>query len=149
MHLLAEADDRTALTRGMRGLAIRVALAINKARGGKGRVLVERYHARQLRTPLEVRRALLYVLNNQRKHLAERGLSLAPWQLDHASSAREFDGWRPSELLDLARAGPRSAPSDPAASSVARPRSFLLRVGWRRHGLLGVEEVPSGTWARR
>ena len=66
------------LTRGVQGLSIRLAFAVNKARGRHGRVLAERYHARPLKTPLEVRRALLYVLNNERKHVAERGLTLAP-----------------------------------------------------------------------
>ncbi len=56
----------------------------------------ERYHARALRTPREVRHALAYVLLNERRHLArERGLSLPPWYFDPCSSAVEFDGWRP------------------------------------------------------
>jgi hypothetical protein len=120
-----------------------VALALNKARGRNGRVFADRYHARQLKTPLEVRRALLYVLNNERKHVAERGLTLAPWRFDRCSSAAEFDGWRASPLLELAR---REAERERAAPSVAAPRCFLLRSGWRRHGLLGVDELPGGRW---
>jgi REP element-mobilizing transposase RayT len=140
LHLIAEADDRTALTRGMRALTIRVALGINKARGRRGRVLAERYHARQLRTPLEVRRALLYVLRNDRKHRSPAGWSLPPWHLDPCSSAAQFDGWHDREWLELARAFP---PEHDGSAVVARARSYLLRTGWKRHGLLGLEEQPA------
>jgi hypothetical protein len=63
-----------------------------------GRVIADRYHARLLESPLEVRRALLYVLNNMRRHAAQRGshvLAQLPrgW-LDPFSSAAVFDGWR-------------------------------------------------------
>jgi REP element-mobilizing transposase RayT len=143
IHLIAEANDRRALTRGMQGLTIRVALAVNRARGRKGRVFGDRYHARQLRTPLEVRRALLYVLRNDRKHLAEQALSLAPWRLDPCSSAHFFDGWQESALLELAKqCRARSHPATPDEPSTTHARSHLLRVGWQRHGLLGLEEVP-------
>jgi REP element-mobilizing transposase RayT len=108
IHLIAEANDRRALTRGMQGLTSRVALAVNRARGRKGRVFGDRYHARQLRTPLEVRRALLYVLRNDRKHLAEQALSLAPWRLDPCSSAHLFDGWQASCVARASKTVPRS-----------------------------------------
>jgi hypothetical protein len=35
----------------MHGLAIRLALAVNRALGRKGQVVGDRYHARPLRTP--------------------------------------------------------------------------------------------------
>jgi REP element-mobilizing transposase RayT len=82
IHLLTEAEDRVTLTRGLQGLAIRIALAVNRALARRGKVFSERYHARALRTPLEVRRALLYVLKNHQHHLAARGVSLPPWHLD-------------------------------------------------------------------
>jgi hypothetical protein len=139
LHLIAEADDRRALTRGMQALTIRLALAINKACGRSGRVIADRCHARQLKTPLEVRRALLYVLRNDRKHAARSGWLPPPWQLDARSSAACFDGWRESELLDLARA----SPAELCEANVAPARSYLLRTGWKRHGLLGLEERPA------
>src|SRR5262249_49170356 len=47
----------------------------------------DRFHARMLRTPPEMRHALVYVLNNWRKHWpGARGL-------DARSSAAWFDGW--------------------------------------------------------
>jgi hypothetical protein len=151
MHLIAEADDRRAwrfdipegvLTRGIQALAIRLARAVNRAQARTGRVFGDRYHTRQLKTPLAVRRAPLYVLRNDRKHLAERGSSLLPWHFDPCSSAAEFDGWQPSELLELARRDLHGRRA-PVAPSTTAPRSHLLRVGWARHGLLGVEEIPS------
>src|SRR4030095_7641426 len=88
LHLLVEADEPTGFERGVRGLAIRVAKAVNCALGRRGHVWGDRYHARLLRTPREVRNALVYVLNNFRKHIrGARGL-------DPRSSARWFDGWR-------------------------------------------------------
>jgi len=87
LHLLVEADEPTGFARGVQGLAIRVARAVNRALGRRGRVWGDRYHAHVLRTPREVRNALVYVLNNFRKHVRNaRGL-------DPFSSARWFDGW--------------------------------------------------------
>ena len=135
MHLIAEATDRQRLSRGVQGLAIRVARRLNRALERRGSVFAERYHARPLRTPREVRLALAYVLLNERRHLkAERGLTLPPWYFDPCSSASEFDGWRPVHGLD---------PPPPPKPDVSAPaQSFLLRRLWRRHGLISPDEVP-------
>src|SRR5215468_3647013 len=87
LHLVVEADTRRALTRGIQGLAGRCAFAINRAAGRDGRVWSDRYHARPLRTPREMRNAIVYVLQNFRKHLR------APALIDPRSSGRWFDGW--------------------------------------------------------
>jgi len=68
IHLLVEATDRRALSLGMQGLGIRIARALQKVMGRRGHVLKERYHAHILKTPLEVKRARLYLLNNARHH---------------------------------------------------------------------------------
>lgn len=68
LHLIAEANDRRALARGMQGLSIRVARAVNARLGRKGKLFADRYHARALKTPRTVRLALRYVLLNVRKH---------------------------------------------------------------------------------
>jgi putative transposase len=74
LHLVVEANGPTGFERGVRGLAIRVAKAVNRALGRAGRVW-DRYHSRMLRTPREVRNALVYVLDNFRKHIrGARGL---------------------------------------------------------------------------
>lgn len=132
VHLLVEAKDRQVLSRGMRGLAIRVALALNRVLAPKGRVWADRWHARALSSPRQVRAALVYVLMNFRKHGAE-----CPSIVDRCSSARWLDGWmdwRPP------RAWPFGRRDDERPTAV--PRTWLLGHGWRRHGLLSVAERP-------
>jgi|RhiMethySRZTD1v2_1073278.scaffolds.fasta_scaffold123989_2 REP-associated tyrosine transposase len=138
LHLLAEAQDQRALSRGMQGLTIRVAKAVNRRLARRGRVFADRYHARALTTPREVRWALRYVLSNARKH--ERGrFGLAAGFVDHCSSAPWFDGWRrPRELAFVA--GERLKSRDPP---VVPAETWLLRVGWRRAGALDVDDAPS------
>jgi REP element-mobilizing transposase RayT len=135
-HLIVEAHGKHALACGMKSIGARLARALNRTSGRRGAVLDGRYHHRSLRSPREVRRALAYVLLNARRHLAKRRhLSRAvPTTLDPASSARWFDGWQPQVDVRL------SEPIDPR--EVARARTWLLRVGWRRHGLVDPAEVP-------
>src|SRR5436190_1382983 len=47
IHLIVEATDRVALSRGMQGLGVRVAYVINTLMGRSGNVVPERYHARK------------------------------------------------------------------------------------------------------
>jgi REP element-mobilizing transposase RayT len=132
LHLLVEAAGKQALGRGMKAISTRVARAVHRAFQCAGAVLHGRYHLRILRTPREVRNALAYVLLNARKHWKERRGVAPPARIDDASSGCWFEGWRrgpPGE----ARAGPRE---------VARPRTWLLVTGWRRHGLIDPAEVP-------
>ena len=124
LHLIVEARDSRALSRGMQGLLVRAARALNRAWGRKGSVFADRYHARALSSPLEVRRALVYVLQNARHH----GLRVAG--VDVYSSGPWFDGWT------------RWAFATARAFPCALAKSWLLRLGWRRHGLLGVNETP-------
>jgi REP element-mobilizing transposase RayT len=138
-HLIVEAMGKEALAAGMKSIAARLARAVNRVCGRSGAVLDGRYHHRLLRTPREVRRALAYVLLNARRHLAKRrGVDgVATAYLDGASSARWFDGWRrPFAARPIATE---------AAPEVSRPRTWLLRIGWRRHGLVDPREVPGVT----
>ena len=68
VHLIVEADVARAFARGLRGLAIRIARAVNRALSRRGTVWGDRYHARALTTPRAVRHALVYVLMNRHKH---------------------------------------------------------------------------------
>ena len=68
VHLLVEARDEKALSRGMNGLGVRVARGLNKVMRRRGKVLEERYHGHILRTPTEVRRARAYLAQNARRH---------------------------------------------------------------------------------
>ena len=111
-----------------------------RARGDfrvKGRVLRERYHLRKLQTPREVRSALAYVLLNARKHLAERvgpaAARRAAAGTDPASSGRWFSGWRRAFAVP-----DKTGPPPPVAAA----RSWLLSVGWLRHGRIDPAEVP-------
>jgi putative transposase len=70
LHLVVEAHDKVSLSRGMQGLAVRVARAVNRAAERTGRVFADHYYARELRTPAEVRRAVRYVLDNHLHHAA-------------------------------------------------------------------------------
>ena len=78
IHLIVEAEDARSLGRGMQGLCIRIAKGLNRILECIGSVFADRFHAHVLKTPSEVRRALAYVLNNWRKHAAERGRHYAP-----------------------------------------------------------------------
>lgn len=112
----------------MQGLAIRVAKAVNRALGRSGTVWAERFHARDLTSPRAVRNALVYVLQNHRKH----GHAPARGQrLDPCSSAQWFEGWTHAVRATL-------------ASPVVAARTWLARWGWRRHGLLDPAEAPRG-----
>ena len=73
VHLFVEVDGPDSLVRGMRGLCTRLAMRLNKLFDRKGPLFADRYHARACTTPLEVKRALGYVLLNARKHAAAKG----------------------------------------------------------------------------
>jgi hypothetical protein len=122
----------------MMAIGARLARAVNRVVGRSGRVLADRYHVRLLPTPREVRNALRYVLLNARRHAAAvRSAMTQAARLDPASSARWFDGWKRkgSEIGEAEEDRPRKR-------SVARPRTWLLTAGWRRHGLLDPADVP-------
>jgi hypothetical protein len=116
LHLIVEADVALALPRGLQGLAVRCARAINRCLGRRGSVWSERYHAHSLGTPREVRLGMVYVLLNFRKHLRA-----APG-VDPFSSGPWFEGWT----------RPPPARADP--SPVRPPRTWLAAAGWRRAG---------------
>ncbi len=93
LHLMVEASDQQALSRGMQGLSIRIARRLNRLLGRTGKVFSDRYHARELKSPLEVKRALLYLLNNARRHAAQGGARWSPGLVDAYSSSYHFTGW--------------------------------------------------------
>lgn len=129
VHLIVEAADAEALGRGMMSVASRLARAVNRAFSRTGRVLADRYHARVLKTPREVRNVLAYVLLNARRHAGRRAKKAGA--VDPASSGRWFDGWKGK----LGRA--------PDAPAVARAHTWLVLKGWRRYGLIGLDEIPA------
>ena len=113
----------------MKGLKIRIAKGLNKRLGRRGAVFADRYHGVALTNPRQVRNALAYVLLNARHHAPSRAGALA---LDPCSSSPCFDGWTVA----------RAPTPGPWCDAVAPASTWLLRVGWRRHGLLSPLEVP-------
>ena len=107
VHFIAEADDQDALTRGMQGLGVRIARALNRVLGRSGKVFADRYHAHVLRSPREVKNAVAYVVGNAIVHASRRGERVHPDAIDPMSSAWERD-------------------------IVVQPRTWLLRWGWLR-----------------
>ncbi|HZS37652.1 MAG TPA: transposase [Polyangia bacterium] len=108
VHFVVEANDKRALSRGMQGLAVRMARALNRVMGIKGAVFADHYHARILKTPTEVLNVLKYQLHNRDKHLR------APARVG---------------AID-----PRCSWALAEPPTVA-PRTWLLLRGWRRASL--------------
>jgi REP-associated tyrosine transposase len=138
IHFVAEAAGNTALARGVQGLCVRIARGLNGLCGRKGPVFTDRYHARVLRTPREVRNCLAYVLLNARHH----GIHLPKGSADPCSSGASFDGWRTAPV-------PSQSSLDDGPPGTAPPRTWLRQVGWRRHGLVRLDEVPGGCHPNR
>jgi hypothetical protein len=124
-HFIVEGDEARRARGGVHGLAIRLALAVNRVLGRKGKVVGDRYHARPLTTPRQMRTSMVYVLLNFRKHLR------APACIDPRSSGQHFSGWQ-------------AAPVAPdVAPATVRPGTWMARVGWRlAGGPLRVDEHP-------
>jgi REP element-mobilizing transposase RayT len=122
-HLIVEVESKEALSRAMNSLVTRFARGLNELIRRRGKVFPDRYHAEAVDTPAAVRNLLVYVLGNGRKHGVWHGASPDPF-----SSGPQFDGWS-----DWKGAEPRWLP---------RARTWLLSVGWKRHGLISVREAP-------
>ena len=110
IHLLVEAQDERSLARGMQGLGVRIAKALNRLMQRKGTVFADHYHARQLRSPTQVANAIAYVLMNFLHHFPDEATRYSRDVRDRFSSARREDG------------------TDPP---VVGARTWLLSVGWR------------------
>jgi hypothetical protein len=124
---------------GVRGLSVSLARRVNQLVFRRGRVIADRWHGRALSTPRAVRHALVYLFGNYRKHEQPAGGVVDPF-----SSAPYFPGF-----LEFAQGVPaapdlrRIAGIELARGSpVLEPRSWLLRAGWRRHGLISIREAP-------
>jgi REP element-mobilizing transposase RayT len=144
IHMLVEAEDKLALARGMQGFQISAARNINTALGvdryrrRRGPVFADRYHVEVITSPRRARHALMYILNNWRKHREDRQGLPSTWLVDPFSSGISFPDWK--ELEDKDVMWPIRATYDPLM--VFRPRSWLLREGWKLHGSISAREVP-------
>ena len=129
LHLVSEGDDTQALSRGVQRIASRVARRLNKMLGRRGRFFADRFHSRVIRTPKDMRNVLSYVYLNLHKDEAKRRVRIRT--VDPCTSHTWFDGWK-----HLGSAADSPAARDP----VAHPKSWLLRKGWRKHGLIRLDE---------
>ena len=146
VHLLVEADDKAALASGMQGFQISAAkhlnAAISKGRPGprrRGVVFPDRYHAEIITSPRQARHTLSYVLNNYRKHREDRVAPISAWAVDWFSSGAMFPDWQ--EYGDEEGFLWRGPPTyDPLM--VFRPKTWLLREGWKKIGPISRRDVP-------
>ncbi len=129
IHLLVEAESASLLSSGVRSLSVRLARRLNKLLSRRGRVWADRWHGRPLTSPRQVRNALVYVLQNHKKH------STMPFgsALDPLSSAEWFNGFIEEPPVGFRSVGP---------PSVCEPKTWLLQKGWLRHGRLTLAESP-------
>jgi putative transposase len=119
LHLLVEAEDAAALTRGVKGIAVRIARPLNLLEKRRGTVFPDRFHSRALRSPREVSHVLRYVLRNNERHGGRPGI-------DPFCSAGLA---RPEEV-------------------VAGPRTWLVRIVLEREGVaVHFADAPAG-WRR-
>jgi putative transposase len=129
VHLIVEADDKDALARGMKSFAVRANRLFNAALGrGRGRVWGDRYHRRDLGSARQVRNALVYCINNYKKH---QPAARSGWHIDPCSSARWFQGW-----IAVRR-------HDDGLRPTEDPLTVLLRDAWKKHGLIHPAERPA------
>ena len=110
LHLLVEAESKRKLARAMQGLMIRIAKRLNRFwRRRAGSVFADRYFARLAEDAKAIKRALMYVLNNARKH----GAWSSPGEPDPYSSARWFIGyWERGHFCRPLRAPPVARASE-------------------------------------
>ena len=121
VHFIVEADSAEALTRGMQGLSIRIAKALNALMGCAGSVFDDHYDARLLKTPTEVVRAIAYVLRNHEHHFGAAGRD--PFSSDALSvSGRQ--------------------------ARLSVPVSWLLKIGWRKASTRDLERLRGFAFAR-
>ncbi|MBA3405643.1 MAG: transposase [Gemmatimonadaceae bacterium] len=126
LHLIVEAQNQLALTRGMQRLTIIAARAINAAVGRRGKVFKFRYKAKQITTHRYANNVLAYVLNNWRRHREDVRSTAA---LDAYSSGPSFTGWTKQRRRWTSAETWEPLPVSP-------PRTSLLRVEWQWFGLL-------------
>jgi putative transposase len=148
LHLICEAAERRALTAGVHGLEARITRYINELLRRRGPFWADRWHGRALKSPREVRHALVYVLANFRKHSAHA----APRGVDPCSSGPWFHGWHGAAIERgppplVGRAFPLGKEDEKLP--VSAPKTWLLRAGFLRAGRIKLDEAPRPDRTRR
>ncbi len=109
------------------------------AKRRRGTVFPDRFHQEIITSPKQARRALAYVLNNWRKHREDAHDFARTWRVDPYSTGIFFDGWKEREHALVYM--PYRDEYQPLV--VYLPKTWLLCEGWRRHGLIPFDFVPS------
>ena len=140
LHLMVEGSSAADLSNQMRTLFSRIAFAVNAVSQRRGRLFRDRHHRHALKTPREVRNALVYILFNDRKHRA-RGASAgnAAPMVDRCSSVYWFHNWSPSDRP------PEGGMLPLEDAPTSEPKTWLARWGWHRGApsrLLRFSESP-------
>lgn len=150
LHLLVEGSDNRLLSRSMQGLSIRIAKAINREIGRKGKIFADRYRSLVLKTPSEVRRGIECVLKDVMRH--NRGKKVFPpgW-VDPFSSAVFF--FEPEITREETPRQPQKEDPKWIAEflrlraklgrwEVSPPKTALLRAKWRKAGDIDRITIP-------
>ena len=132
VHLLIEAEHKAALARGMQGFTISAARHINTALGNgvrrrRGRVFIDRYHVKVIKSPTQARHTIRYILSNWRHHSEDQHGLASTWLVDPFSSGILFPDW--AELQDKPWMWPIRESYDPLI--VRRPTTWILAEGWK------------------
>ena len=119
----------------MRAFSISVAKSLNAKLGRRGPVFADRYHARAIAKPTQMRNAIQYVLTNWLHHRPSHYERVE--EVDPYSSGADFLGWK--EL-----GGTRRFVRDDGFDRVplATPMLWLTCEGWKRGGDISVFTVP-------
>ena len=129
LHLIVEATEKDSLRSGVSGLVIAFAKRLNKKLHRRGKVWGDRWHGRELETPQEVRRALVYVFRNAAKH---GSTFIGTGFVDLFSSAWRFGGFT-TPVVTYPEYDRWPEP---------RPWTWLLGKGWHTlHGLIDPRET--------
>ena len=143
IHLIVEANNETALSRGMQAFEIVAARRLNQALAKYGRrrgtVFPDRYHPVRIGSPTQARNAICYVVNNWRRHRRDVDKDTRLWEVGYFSSGPSFRGWKECETSPM----PFDWPPTYEPLPVSRPETWVLEKGWMRGGKpISLREVP-------
>src|SRR5262249_46155825 len=108
-HLLVEADRTASLTRGMKGLGVRIAKGLNRLMGRRAQPPAPPSPAHTPNPPREARTPAPYIRHNPRHHMEPLGARFSPTWVDPFTSGAPDFGLR-----------------------LPAPRTWLVRQAWPR-----------------
>ena len=135
IHLIVEADSQVELANGVRAFSISVAKSLNAKLRRRGPVFADRYHAKPIAKPTQMRNAIQYVLTNWLHHRPAHHEIME--EVDPYSSGADFLGWK-----ELRGSGQFERDAGFERVPLATPRLWLTCEGWKRGGEVSVFTVP-------